>query len=80
MKFYNHCSKELYDEAERFISLHDWLPTYKEQLLLEVVDILARGQMRRRPTGAESIPWKVADVKEIVYLASIKDEEIWKAQ
>jgi len=74
MTFYNHCTAQLFDEAKRVISAKTWNPTYKEQLLSRVVDMLEVGNMIRTNTGGESVPFKISDVDSIVTIVSNRDE------
>jgi len=74
MTFYNHCNAELSNEAKRVISTKTWHPTYKEQLLSRVEDMLEAGNMIRTNTGGESVPFKISDVDSIVTIISDRDE------
>ena len=74
MTFYNHCTAQLFDEAKRVISTKTWNPTYKEQLLSRVEDMLEVGNMIRTNTGGESVPFKISDVDSIVTIVSNRDE------
>jgi hypothetical protein len=73
MEFYNHCTKELSNEAKRVISTKTWHPAYKEQLLSRVEDILEAGVMRRTATGGRSRPYTIRDVESIVTDVSSRD-------
>jgi len=74
MTFYNHCTAQLYNEAKRVISTKTWHPTYKEQLLSRVEDMLEVGNMIRTNTGGESLPFNLSDVDSIVTIVSDRDE------
>ena len=74
MKFYNHCTEQLYNEAKRIISTKTWHPTYKKQLLSRVEGMLEAGNMIRTNTGGESVPFKISDVDRIVTIVSDRDE------
>jgi hypothetical protein len=73
MKFYNHCTTELSNEAKLIISTKTWHPTYKEQLLCRVEDMLEAGNMIRTNTGGKSVPFTIADVDSIVTIVSDRD-------
>jgi hypothetical protein len=74
MKFYNHCTTELSNEAKRIIDATTWHPNYKEGLLSRVEDMLEVGNMMRTNTGSESIPFNLCDVDAIVTIVSDRDE------
>jgi len=74
MTFYNHCTAELSNEAKRVISTKNWHPTYKEQLLSSVEDMLEAGKMIRTEHGGYTVPFKVSDVDSIVTIVSDRDE------
>jgi len=74
MKFYNHCTEQLSNEAKRVISTKNWHPTYKEQILSRVEDMLEVGNMTRTNTGGESVPFNFSDVDSIVTIVSDRDE------
>jgi len=74
MKFYNHCTTELSNEAKKVISTKTWNPTYKEQLLTRVEDMLEVGNMMRTNTGGESTPFTISDVDSIVTIVSDRDD------
>jgi hypothetical protein len=74
MKFYNHCTTELSNEAKRVISTKTWHPNYKEQLLSRVEDMLEVGNMIRTNRGGESVPFIISDVDAIVGIVSDRDE------
>jgi len=74
MKFYNHCTEQLSNEAKRIISTKPWHPIYKEQLLSRVEDMLEVGNMIRTNTGGESVPFNFSDVDSIVTIVSDRDE------
>ena len=74
MIFYNHCTTQLSNEAKRVISIKTWHPTYKEQLLSRVEDMLEAGNMIRTNTGGKSVPFKISDVESIVTIVSDRDE------
>lgn len=73
MRFYNHCTEQLSNEAKRVISTKTWHPTYKTQLLPRVEDMLEAGRMIRTSTGAKSIPFDLSDVESIVTIVSDRD-------
>jgi hypothetical protein len=73
MKYYNHCTKELSNEAKKIISTKPWHSSYKEQLLSRVEDMLEQGNMRLTNTGGESVPFLIADVESIVTIVSDRD-------
>jgi len=66
MTFYNHCTEQLSNEAKRVISNKNWHPTYKEQLVSRVEDMLEAGNIIRTNTACESVPFKISDVDNIV--------------
>ena len=72
--FYNHCTTELYNEAKKVISTKTWHPTYKDQLLCGVEDMLEAGNMIGTTTGWESIPFELSDVDSIVTIVSDRDD------
>jgi hypothetical protein len=74
MKFYNHCTAELSNEAKRVISTKTWHPNYKEQLLSRVEDMLEAGNMIRTNTGGKTVPFIIRDVDTIVTIVSDRDE------
>jgi hypothetical protein len=74
MNFYNHCTEELSNEAKRVISTKTWHPTYKDQLLSRVEDILEVGNTIRTNTGGESVPFNISDIDSIVTIVSDRDE------
>ena len=74
MKFYNHCTEQLSNEAKRVISTKNWHPTYKEQILSRVEDMLEVGNMISTNTGGESVPFNFSDVDSIVTIVSDRDE------
>ncbi len=74
MKFYNHCTEELSNEAKRIISAKSWCTTYKDQLLSRVEDMLEVGNMIRTNTSSESVPFNISDVSSIVTIVSDRDE------
>ena len=74
MKFYNHCTVQLSNEAKRVISTKTWHPTYKEQLLSRVEDMLEVGKMIRTNTGSYSVSFNLSDVDSIVTIVSDRDE------
>jgi len=74
MKFYNHCTEQLSNEAKRVISTKNWHPTYKEQILSRVEDMLEFGNTIRTNTGGESVPFNFSDVDSIVTIVSDRDE------
>ena len=61
MKFYNHCTKELSNEAKRVISTKTWHPTYKEQLLCRVEDMLEAGEDYQ---AIINVPFKMVEIEE----------------
>lgn len=63
MKFYNHCTEELFNEAKRVISKTEWHPYYKEQVLLRVEYVLEAGKSRTEP-------FTISDVEGIVPIVS----------
>ena len=73
MKFYNHCTTKLSNEAKKVISTKTWHPTYKDQLLSRVEDMLEVGNMIRTNTGSESVPFIIGDVDSIVAIVSDRD-------
>jgi hypothetical protein len=73
MKFNNHCTEELYNEAKQVISTKDWHPLYKDQLLVNVEDFLERGNWVRTETGGHSVPFNVGDVSSIVTIVSDRE-------
>lgn len=73
MKYYNHCTEQLSNEAKRIINAKIWHPAYKVQLLSRVEDMLEAGNIIRTKTGAESIPFNVSDVDSIVTIVSDRD-------
>ena len=74
MEFYNHCTVELSNEAKKIISTKPWHPTYKEQLLSRVEDMLEAGCMTRANTGGKTVPFNLSDVDSIVTIVSDRDE------
>jgi hypothetical protein len=74
MKFYNHCTEDLSNEAKKIISTKTWNSTYKDQLLLRVEDMLEVGKWIRTNTGGYSVPFKISDVDSIVTIVSDRDE------
>ena len=74
MRFYNHCTEQLSNEAKRIISTKTWNSTYKEQLLSRVEDMLEVGNWITTNTGGKSIPFKINDVDSIVTIVSDRDE------
>tara|TARA_R110000851_G_scaffold119780_9_gene247800 strand:+ start:50 stop:274 length:225 start_codon:yes stop_codon:yes gene_type:complete len=74
MEFYNHCTKELSNEAKRIIDANKWHPSYKEGLLSRVEDMLEAGNMMRTKTGGKTIPFNISDVGAIVTIVSDRDE------
>ena len=74
MTFYNHCTEKLSNEAKRLISTKTWHPTYKEQLLSRVEDMLEVGNMICTNTGGESVPFNLSDVDGIVTIVADRDE------
>ena len=74
MKFYNHCTEELSNEAKRVINTKSWHPTYKDQLLSRVEDMLEVGNFKRTETGGESVPFNISDVNSIVTFVSDRDD------
>lgn len=73
MKFHNHCTAKLFNEAKRVIDTKTWHPSYKEQLLCRVENMLEVGNMIRTETGGRSIPFIVSDVDSIVTTVSDQD-------
>ena len=73
MKFYNHCTQELSDEAKRVINNETWHPDYKEQLLCRVEDMLEAGNWIQAEHGGNSIPFIISDVESIVKIVSERD-------
>ena len=73
MEFYNHCTRELSNEAKKIIGLKNWHPDYKTQLLSRVEDVLEQGQIIRTKTGGVSIPFKISDIEGIVTIVSDRD-------
>jgi mRNA-degrading endonuclease RelE of RelBE toxin-antitoxin system len=74
MKFYNHCTEDLSNEAKKIISTKTWNSNYKDQLLLRVEDMLEVGNMIRTNNGGYSVPFKISDVDSIVTIVSDRDE------
>jgi hypothetical protein len=75
MTFYNHCTEELSNEAKRIIgNRKSWHPTYKDQLLSRVEDMLEVGSMMRTKTGFKSVPFNLSDVESIVTIVSDRDD------
>jgi hypothetical protein len=74
MKFYNHCTEELSEEAKRIIAIKDWHKTYKSQIISRVEDMLEVGNIVKTETGAYSVPFKVQDVESLVTVISDRDE------
>jgi hypothetical protein len=74
MNFHNHCTEKLSNEAKRVISTKTWHPTYKDQLLSRVEDMLEVGNMIRTNTGGESVPFNISDIDSIVTIVSDRDE------
>jgi|LakMenEpi03Aug12_release.lakeMendotaPanAssembly.Ray.scaffolds.fasta_scaffold3454085_1 hypothetical protein len=66
MKFYNHCTAELSNEAKKVINASDWHPTYKAQLLSRAEDMLEAGKMIHTNTGGYTIPFNIIDVAQVV--------------
>mgnify|MGYP003661761350 CR=1 FL=1 len=74
MKFYNHCTEQLSNEAKKIISAKTWGSTYKEQLLSRVEDMLEIGNWISTNTGGKSIPFNISDVDSIITIVSDRDE------
>lgn len=74
MKFYNHCTEQLSNEAKRVISTKDWHYDYKEQLLSRVECMLEGGNMIQTRTGGKSVPFILSDVDSIVTIVSDRDD------
>ena len=74
MTFYNHCTEQLSNEAKRVISTKTWHPTYKEQLLSRVEDMLEAGNMIQTNTSSKSVPFVIGDVDSIVTIVSDRDQ------
>lgn len=74
MKFYNHCTEELFNEAKRVISKTEWHPYYKEQVLLRVEYMLEAGNMIHKKTSSRTEPFTISDVEGIVTIVSDRDD------